>query len=277
MTFGVSSDYSTSTLLTQLLQAANGQGTASKSGTATESEDSAGKGGMRNLFADIDSDGDGLVSAAEFTKFSDRFSTEASSTLLQAQSDNGGDASEKFASLDTNGDGSLDQSEFEAGMPPPPSPPPSGDAGDMAANLFASLDTDGDGSVSSDELQSALSQSDLGDDGNAASLLSELDSDGNGSISESELKTGLAALQPPPPPPPSSGNASGTSASGSTDETTATASAAATEEQSYDPLDTNQDGFVSLSERLAGMQSGLVSGALSAGTMAALLQSVSVV
>ncbi len=270
MTFGVSSDYSTSTLLAQLLQAANGQGAASKSGTAVGSEDPTEKGGMRDLFADIDSDGDGLISAAEFTSFSEQFSAEASSALLQAQSE-AGESSERFASLDTNGDGSLDQSEFEAGMPPPP-PPQGGDVEALAADLFALIDADGNGTIDADELEAALSQAALAEDEDAASLLSALDADGDGSISESELKTALAALQPPPPPP-SEEVASATEGADSTEAASETAAAG---EESYDPLDTNEDGFVSFAEQLAGLRSGLVSGGLSVGTMAALLQSVAV-
>ncbi len=268
-----SSDYSSSTLLAQLLQAANSQRTAPQSGTAVESANSTGQGGMRSLFADIDSDGDGLVSAAEFTKFSDQFSAEASSALLQAQA-GAGESSEKFASLDTNGDGSLDQSEFEAGMPPPPPPPPGGDVDSLAASLLSSFDTDGDGEIGSEELQAALSQTDAAGDEDVASLLSALDADGNGSISEDELKTGLASLQPPPPPP-SEGESGGTAQTASAGSASGASSAGAAEEESYDPLDTNEDGFVSMAERLAGMRAGLVSGSLSSGTMAALLQSVS--
>lgn len=224
------------------------------------------------MFADIDSDGDGLISAAEFTNFSDRFSAEASSALLQAQSE-AGESSERFASLDTNGDGSLDQTEFEAGMPPPP-PPQGGDVEALAADLFASIDADGNGTIDADELEAVLSQTSLAEDEDAASLLSALDADGDGSISESELKTALAALQPPPPPPPEETEA--VSATEDADSADAAGETAAAEEESYDPLDTNEDGFVSFAEQLAGLRSGLISGSLGVGTMAALLQSVSV-
>jgi len=272
MTLGIgsSSDYaSTSTLLAQLLRTTNSQETASDAGTISEFLDSDQDSGLQSLFAAIDSDGDGTISASEFTTFSNQFSAEASATLLSAQADSS-DSSAKFANLDSNGDGSLDLSEFEAGMPPPPPPTGGEGMGASASNLFASLDTDGDGAVSAEELSSALSSLASDDETGASeadALFSSLDSDGDGSISESELSAALSAMAPPPPPAESqsSASASGAQASGgggSSDES---------EETSYDPLDTNEDGYVSFAERMAGM----ASGGLSNGTMATLLQSIS--
>ena len=270
MSLCISFGYSTATLLAQLLR---GQGATSKAGAAVDSQASAEDSRLQNLFAAINNDGDCKVSAAEFTSFSDRFSASASSTLLEAQA-GGTDSSEIFASLDINGDGSLDQSEFEAGMPPPPSPSPGGGGEAFAGDVFASLNADGNGSIDAGELQAALSRATSTEDseGAAAALLSELDVDGDGSISESELKTAIAAMTPPPLLPP----AEETAATEGAAKTGSTGATAAAEEESYDPLDTNEDGFVSMAERLAGMRSGVagLSGGLSEGTMSALLQSV---
>lgn len=145
-------------------------------------------------------------------------------------------------------------------------------------HLFQKADADGSGDVNATELQTMLSKvaekSGVSLDKDAATLLSESDTDGNGSLSSDELGKAMETLLPPrntvdfaqsrsaqadqgpegmdgpPPPPPGGGGppdgvggAGGASATGHTSDSTS---------QTYDELDTNQDGTVSLQERLAG-------------------------
>jgi hypothetical protein len=101
------------------------------------------------------------------------------------------------------------------------------------------MDTNGDGSLSSDELGTGMkslmqSQSSTVDFAQARKSGSG-DPDGDGD--------GPHGSGGPPPGPPPAGAAGGASTASS-----GTASSSTT----YDPLDTNQDGTVSLTERLAG-------------------------
>ncbi|MBN2753079.1 MAG: EF-hand domain-containing protein [Rhodospirillaceae bacterium] len=270
---------STSSLLAQLMQSLKSQGKASPIEAVSGSLDSEGDKGLQELFSSLDSDGDGKLSATEFTNFTKPFATDASSTLLEAQAE-ATNASEKFVSLDTNGDGSLDQAEFAAGKPssPPPPLPEGGGMEAMASDLFSVLDTDGNGTINTSELATALSglSSDDADGTDAASLLAGLDVDSDGSISESELTSAIVAMTPPPA---EGGKTTATAASGSTSASGGAGGSDASgeeEETSYDALDTNEDGYVSYSERLAGMRSSLssLSAGLSDGTLSSLLQSV---
>jgi Ca2+-binding EF-hand superfamily protein len=109
-------------------------------------------------------------------------------------------------------------------------------------------------------------------------MFSSMDSDGDGSVSESELtafaekaQSGPSSGPPPGPPPggaPPTGGADEASSSSSSSSSTSSS-------QTYDALDTNKDGVVSLSERLAaGKDSAAMSGNLSSGTLGALLASI---
>ena len=143
------------------------------------------------------------------------------------------------------------------------------------AKMFAKVDTDGNGSVNQAELSTLLdkvSEKTGASFGDAAKVFTSMDTNGDGSLSSDELSTGMKGLMqsqastvdfaharksgggdpdgdgdgphgsggPPPGPPPTSGASGGA--------TGGTSSASTT----YDPLDTNQDGTVSLAERLAG-------------------------
>jgi len=144
------------------------------------------------------------------------------------------------------------------------------------AKMFAKVDTDSSGGVDQAELGTMLdkiSQKTGASFGDTAKVFTSMDSNGDGSLSADELGKGMKSLMSassstvdfaqarksgssggdpdgdgdgphgaggPPPGPPPSGAASGASASSSSSSTT------------YDPLDTNQDGTVSLAERLAG-------------------------
>jgi len=139
------------------------------------------------------------------------------------------------------------------------------------AKMFAKVDSDASGSVNQAELTTLLdkvSQKTGASFGDAAKVFASMDANGDGSLSSDELDTGMKSLmqsqastvdfaqarksgggdgdgppQGPPPGPPPTGAAEGasTASSGSANAST-----------TYDSLDTNQDGTVSLAERLAG-------------------------
>lgn len=171
-----------------------------------------------------------------------------------------------FAKADLNTDGQLSSDEFASigqNLPQPGSsgraPPLRGGAGggenfssatmgsllsmqeDRAAEVFSNADADGDGILTADEMATDMAAhappgASAGADasGRAADLVTRADSDGDGALSLDEFK----AAGPPPPP------GGGGGAKGSTE--------AATNES--DPLDTNGDGKVSMSELLASLQ-----------------------
>lgn len=142
----------------------------------------------------------------------------------------------------------------------------------MQAKMFAKVDTDGSGGVDQAELKTMLSdisqKAGVSIAGDAAETFSTMDSDADGSLSSEELGQGMQSLMPPPPstmdfaqmrstdgsdtgtagpegpsgpPPPDGPGASG--GSGKSESASA---------QTYDQLDTNQDGTVSELERLVG-------------------------
>ena len=127
-------------------------------------------------------------------------------------------------------------------------------------DLFGTVDSDGDGAVSKTELQALLeamsggtaSQTGVSSDDAFAAL----DTDGDGSLTQTEFDAGRPpeGSAPPaggmPPPPGGSRGAGGTQDASAT--------------TTYDALDTNEDGVVSLTERLAGATSTLEQDAVSA-------------
>lgn len=255
--FGKADANNDSSLTKDELVSALGQSkTASKVGSDRLSS------AVDGLIGSLDTDSSGSLSATEFSSFGSQFDYGSSSLLLQAQENSGG------------------QQRYQA--------------------LYSSLDSDSSGGVSQDELSSAVSsylsatgQSSSDSGSLSSSLFSGLDSDGDGSVSQSELTSAMKAAEsnrPPPPmgPPPandtgsagnqaSSGGSSGTSSSSST---SSSAGASASSSSGFDPLDTNQDGYVSAEERLAGtdgtssQQSGVTSSRLGSGTLRFLMNSI---
>lgn len=189
-------------------------------------------------------------------------STGGSSLLRQLQQ-------AMFAKADVNTDGQLSSDEFlsigqnmpQPGSSGPPRPMRGGAGGgenfasatmgsllslqeDRSAEIFSNADADGDGVLTADELATDMAaHAPPGATGNASSMASDLvsraDADGDGSLSLDEFK----AAAPPPPPPPPGGGGGKVSAANDAD-------AASTS----DPLDTNGDGKVSMSELLASLQ-----------------------
>lgn len=234
----------------ELLGALGGTSAASDSGKLSSAVD--------GLIGSLDSDSNGSLSTTEFSSFASQFDYGSGSALLAAQ--------EQASAM---------QQQF-------------------AQNLYSSLDSDSSGGISTDELTSVLTSAGQSST-DAASLFSSLDSDEDGSISQDELSSALKqadANRPPPPPPANdAGMAGGTASasdSGSTSSTSSASSsgtasssaAAAGGTTSYDPLDTNKDGYVSEQERMAaygGMQQqtgGVTSNRLSGDMLRTLMQGI---
>ncbi|PDS74807.1 EF-hand domain-containing protein [Rhizobium sp. L43] len=179
-------------------------------------------GGAGPDVAELDSDGDGYVSKAEFvaarpsdvtedqagTLF-DSFDSEGAGSLsvdalteaMSAQQSECGEGpsppagDDELASLlsdlDTDGDGLVSKTEFVAGRPADVTE-------DQAGTLFDSFDSEGAGSLSVDALTEAMSSQSSqrpdgpppADDDQSASLLSDLDSNGDGLVTLEEFMAG---------------------------------------------------------------------------------------
>ena len=219
------------------------------------------------LLSKIDADGNGGVSDTELQGLLDDV---AKKSGVSSQTS----AADLVKQYDSNGDGNLNADELgktmQSVLPPPPSTmafaqsrgdSATGQAGD---DLFGKVDSDGDGAVSKTELQALLeamsggtaSQTGVSSD----DVFSQLDADGDGSLTQAEFDAGrpsgaageagggMQAMGGMPAPPGGPGGASA-----SADSTT-----------SYDALDTNKDGEVSLTERLAGSTSSVEQDAITA-------------
>ncbi|TAX23133.1 EF-hand domain-containing protein [Rhizobium leguminosarum] len=184
-------------------------------------------GGADMDVAQLDSDGDGYVSKAEFVAARPSDVTEDQAGTL-------------FDSFDSEGAGSLSvdalteamsaqQSERAEGPPPPPS---SDDDDDDLASLLSDLDTDGDGLVSKAEFV-ADRPSDVSEE-QAGTLFDSFDSEGSGSLSVDTLTEAMSAQQSKRPegPPPSADDDQFASL--------------------LSDLDTDGDGLVTLDEFMAG-------------------------
>ena len=195
------------------------------SGQSGSSGEQDGEEGMD--VAQLDTDGDGYVSKAEFVAARPSDVTEDQAGTL-------------FDSFDSEDSGSLSvdalteamsaQRSERAGGPPPP--PPEGD--DELSSLLSDLDTDGDGLVSKAEFVAGR-PSDVSED-QAGTLFDSFDSESAGSLSVDALTEAMSAQSSqrpdgPPPPPPAE------------DEQTASL---------LSDLDTDGDGLVSLDEFMAG-------------------------
>ena len=219
------------------------------------------------LLSKIDADGNGGVSDTELQGLLDDV---AKKSGVSSQTS----AADLVKQYDSNGDGNLNADELgktmQSVLPPPPSTmafaqsrgdSATGQAGD---DLFGKVDSDGDGAVSKTELQALLEAMSGGTASQVGvssdDVFSHLDADGDGSLTQAEFDAGrpsgaageagggMQAMGGMPAPPGGPGGASA-----SADSTT-----------TYDALDTNKDGEVSLTERLAGSTSSVEQDAITA-------------
>jgi Ca2+-binding EF-hand superfamily protein len=106
------------------------------------------KARQEEMFAKMDTDGDGTISKAEFTAFAQQ--------QKQAESTDGKpSADEIFSQMDADSDGSVSKAEFQAFKPP--KPPESQGQADLS-KMFSKIDTDGDGTISKSEFATFLEQ-----------------------------------------------------------------------------------------------------------------------
>ncbi|MBY5393776.1 EF-hand domain-containing protein [Rhizobium leguminosarum] len=183
---------------------------------SASSEDEDGGEGMD--VAQLDSDGDGYVSKAEFVAARPSDVTEDQANTL-------------FDSFDSESTGSLSVDALAEAMSAQQSQRP---GGDDLASLLSDLDTDGDGSISKDEFVAGR-PSDVTED-QAGTLFDSFDSEGAGSLSVDALTEAMSAEQSqrsegPPPPPPAEDDQS---------------------QSLLSDLDTNGDGLVTMDEFMAG-------------------------
>ncbi|RXT15675.1 calcium-binding protein [Rhizobium leguminosarum] len=190
---------------------------------SSSGEDEGGGEGMD--VAQLDSDGDGYVSKAEFVAARPSDVTEDHANTF-------------FDSFDSESTGSLSVDALAEAMsaqqsqrPGGPPPPPVED--DDLASLLSDLDTDGDGSISKDEFVAGR-PSDVTED-QAGTLFDSFDSEGAGSLSVDALTEAMSAEQSQRsegrPPPPAEDDQS---------------------QSLISDLDTNGDGLVTLDEFMAG-------------------------
>ena len=224
------------------------------------------------LFDALDSEGAGALTASDLASGFQQLAAEIQSALIQLQTASGQqsgpggrrpDPSELFSTLDTDGDGSVSREEFVAGRPDDvtegqanqlfdriagedsdsvtedefvagmmPPPPPPGGRGD-GADLFSSLDADGDGILTLAEFVAGR-PADMTEE-EATQIFQQIAGEDADTITAEEFVAGMR-----PPPPGGAGGGGGDSED---------------ESVSYDPLDTNKDGVVSLQEYLAGQSS----------------------
>ena len=228
------------------------------------------------LLSKIDADGSGGVDSTELQGLLDKVAKKTGTSSTSSDSS----AADLLTQYDANGDGNLNADELgktmESIMPArstmdfaqsrniadgtDSTSAATGEAGD---DLFGKVDSDGDGAVSKTELQALLeamsggtaSQTGVSSDDAFAAL----DTDSDGSLTQAEFDAGRPSgdgAQASGMPPGGAGGAGGPRGAGGPGGPGGAGGAGSTSETTtYDPLDTNEDGVVSLTERLAGATS----------------------
>jgi Ca2+-binding EF-hand superfamily protein len=189
---------------------------------------------QKDLFAKLDSNGDGAVDQDELN------------SALSQKSDDGllVNLSKQFGDLDSDGSGNLSAEEMTAMAPPPPLPHDQAPDTELADALISALDTDGDGAISSDELSTGLTSA--GSTADSNQIFSALDKNKDGTVSQDEL---TASLTPPPPPPPQMNS-----------------------DELFSQLDADGDGSVTATELSSALQASDSTSTTSTDTSAALLK-----
>jgi len=208
----------TTTLSSQLFSKidTNADSSVSKEEFLAGRPDAVGETEAAALFDGIDSDGSGGISDAEFeTHFEEKAGGAEPTGNLSSE------LLGTILDLLSGGDASAEDD---------------GGSGFMdAAELFASMDSDGDGAVT--EAEFTASRPENMTEEQAVALFNDIDTEGSGAISQAQFEAALT--------PQAGAQAAGAAAA-------PPAGGGGSSEESYDPLDTNQDGVVDLQELMAG-------------------------
>ncbi|ESQ79610.1 EF-hand domain-containing protein [Asticcacaulis sp. YBE204] len=205
------------------------------------------------IFSKIDANSDGGITLEEMTS--------GAPTSKTGKTEDAASVAKRFASMDTDSNGSVTEEESvsylqtqiasgtmggmlqaqEASQGEGGAPPMGGTGGakgGSAPQSFDELDTNEDGTVSLDEMMAASGTDESEDTSKVEELFSAMDSDGDGSVTESEKSSFDEQMRANGPPPGGPGGPQGMGGMGGG-------------AQSFDALDTNQDGTVSLDEMTA--------------------------
>ena len=116
----------------------------------------------------------------------------------------------------------------------------------MRQNFFNKIDQNSDGSINKTEFADSLKKM---KGVNVDDIFSKIDTNSDNSISKDELNAAMDKMDeqmkknPPPSPPPMGGSGTDNTTSASSDETKSN--------KIFDSLDTNKDGYVSITELMA--------------------------
>jgi Ca2+-binding EF-hand superfamily protein len=200
---------------------------------------SAGSEALGDLFPSIDSDSSGSLSQDELSGFSLKMSSQTQGGLLQIQEEACGTSASSSDTADSSSTSDSTTSSTD----------------DAASQFMAQVDQDGDGEITLDELSQYLGK-----------LASEDRKDPPPSPGSEDVAAAGDSLPPPPTGDTATSSDSSdtsTEATASTDTTTtSTASSSgsggsgSSDDKSTDPADTNGDGVVSFTERMAYLNGG---------------------